>query len=106
MALALTFIFSLIFFATPALFLVVLLNFVAVRFSIWLRAIVSAIVPAILLAPVTFALHSDGNPSVDEKLSTALIVGLFHFGIGFLVAFLIARNHPIPEEDVDSDVFE
>ena len=90
--------------AVPALFCVIPLNYFATRVSVWLRAMIAAIIPVALLAPIFYGIASGDPPlSEAERIEVALKAAGLQLAIGFIAAFLSARRHPVPEQEVNEE---
>ena len=93
-------IFGVLFLAVPALFCVIPLNYFVTRTSVSLRALIAAIIPAALFAPIFYGIASGEPPlSEAERIEVALKAAGLQFAIGFVAAFLSARRHPVPEQE-------
>ena len=97
-------IFGALFLAVPALFCVIPLNYFATKVSVWLRALIATIIPAALFVPIFYGIAS-GEPPMSEAewIGVALKVASLQLAIGFIAAFLSARRHPVPEQEVTED---
>ena len=98
------FIFGLLIMAVPALFCVIPLNYFAKKLRVWLRALIAAIFPAALFAPLYWEIASGEPPMSDfERVGAAASLAGIQFVSGFIAAFLSARRHPVPEQDVNEE---